>query len=89
MDYFDLSENPFLYQGKSTPTHFLVIAFESDWLYPAAQSRDIVRKLKQQKADVSYCEIPSSFGHDSFLVSFEEEAHLIKHFLKRMEKEYL
>ena len=34
--------------------------------------------------NATYCEIDSTYGHDAFLVEIEEEAHLIKHFLKRV-----
>jgi homoserine O-acetyltransferase/O-succinyltransferase len=82
MDYFDLSGDKFFRRHKKIDTKFLVIAFSSDWLYPPDQSKDIVRLFKGRSVDVSFCEIRSEYGHDSFLVETDEEAHLIKHFLK-------
>jgi homoserine O-acetyltransferase len=87
MDYFDLSGEGLRVPGRSIATRFLVIAFKSDWLYPSAHSREIVRYLKAANVNVSYCEIPSTYGHDAFLVEFEEEAHLIKHFLRKVEQD--
>lgn len=83
MDYFDLSGNKLI--PSDTPLHirFLVIAFKSDWLYPAYQSQDIVRQLKIKGQDATYCEINSTYGHDAFLLEVEEETHLIKHFLNK------
>ncbi len=83
LDYFDLSGDNFIPRNKTISTRFLVIAFKSDWLYPAYQSQDIVRKLKMRHADATYCEIKSTYGHDAFLLEVEEQTHLIKHFLNK------
>jgi len=83
MDYFDLSGDKFIPKNKIIDTRFLVIAFKSDWLYPAYQSEEIVRKLKVRHVDATYCEIKSTYGHDAFLVEVEEQTHLIKHFLNK------
>ncbi|MFH2138021.1 MAG: homoserine O-acetyltransferase [Candidatus Omnitrophota bacterium] len=82
MDYFDLSQGKLFPTGKTVDTRFLVIAFRSDWLYPSAQSKELVRELKMRHVDTTYCEIASTYGHDAFLLEVEEETHLIKHFLK-------
>jgi homoserine O-acetyltransferase len=34
--------------------------------------------------DATHCEIYSTYGDDAFLLEFEQETHLIKHFLKRV-----
>lgn len=83
MDYFDLSQDKLIPKDKHPDIRFLVIAFKSDWLYPSYQSQDIVRQLKIRGCDATYCEINSTYGHDAFLLEFEEETHLIKHFLDK------
>lgn len=83
MDYFDLSGNQLFAQSKKTGVRFLVIAFKSDWLYPAYQSQEIVRQLKIRDIDAVYCQIDSTYGHDAFLLEIEEESHLIRHFLDK------
>jgi len=84
MDYFDLQKDKKLaHVFEGLKARFLVIAFSSDWLYPPAQSKDIVKALKMNGIDVTYCEISSSHGHDAFLLEFDEETKLIKHFLQR------
>lgn len=83
MDYFDLSDEALFPKGKPIHTRFLVVAFQSDWLYPAYQSQEIVRQLKMRHADATYCEIKSTYGHDAFLLEIDEETHLIKHFLNK------
>jgi homoserine O-acetyltransferase/O-succinyltransferase len=62
----------------------LVIAFKSDWLYPAYQSQEIVRACKLAGVDATYCEVHSTYGHDAFLLEIEEETNLVKHFLNKV-----
>lgn len=83
IDYFDLSDGRLLAEGRTVDTRFLVISFQSDWLYPSYQSREIVRQLKKRQVEATYCELRSTDGHDAFLVDVEEQATLIRHFLKR------
>jgi homoserine O-acetyltransferase/O-succinyltransferase len=67
---------------KGLAAKVLVIAFKSDWLYPAYQSQEIVKACKLAGVNASYCEINSIYGHDSFLLEIEQEAPLIGNFLK-------
>lgn len=85
IDTFDVSGGKNLYEVfKGIKTKVLVIAFKSDWLYPASQSREIVKACKWAGVDTTYCEIESTYGHDAFLLEVEEETHLVKHFLQRV-----
>ncbi|TFH36910.1 MAG: homoserine O-acetyltransferase [Dehalococcoidia bacterium] len=86
IDQFDLTNGRGLDVALNSAgnTQFLVIAFTSDWLFPAYQSQDIVRACKRAGLDVTYCEIASTYGHDAFLLEVEEQTHLITHFLKRV-----
>lgn len=70
---------------KGLEASVMVIAFASDWLYPAYQSKDIVRACKHAGVDTTYCEILSTYGHDAFLLEIEGQTHLISHFLRRVE----
>ncbi|MDQ1333690.1 MAG: homoserine O-acetyltransferase/O-succinyltransferase [Thermodesulfobacteriota bacterium] len=82
IDYFDLSDGRLIPEGKRTSTRFLVISFQSDWLYPSYQSQEIVRQLKKRQVEATYCELRSAYGHDAFLVDVEEQTMLIRHFLE-------
>jgi homoserine O-acetyltransferase len=85
MDNFDASEGkPLQDILKGVKAKALIIAFKSDWLYPAYQSKEIVRACKLSEIDATYCEIDSTYGHDAFLLEIEEETHLISHFLKKV-----
>jgi homoserine O-acetyltransferase/O-succinyltransferase len=87
MDYFDLQKDkPLAHAFRDLKAKFMVIAFSSDWLYPPYQSKDIVRALKMNGIDVTYCEISSDYGHDAFLLEYEEETKLIGHFLNNVRK---
>jgi homoserine O-acetyltransferase/O-succinyltransferase len=59
----------------------LVLAFKSDWLYPTYQSQEIIKACKLAGVEASYCEVSSTYGHDSFLLETEQEAQLIGGFL--------
>jgi homoserine O-acetyltransferase len=65
----------------------LVISFTSDWLYPTYQSRDMVKAMKKNGVDVSFCEIEAKCGHDAFLLPNERQSTLINRFLKRVHEE--
>jgi homoserine O-acetyltransferase len=83
MDNFDASKDKPLHEVLSgKPLKVLVIAFKSDWLYPAYQSKEIVKVCKHAGIGASFCEVDSTYGHDAFLLEIEEETHLISHFLK-------
>ena len=84
-DYFDLRRQ----HGRGseveafakTEAKFLVISFTSDWLYPTYQSRAMVKSMKKNNLDVSFCEIEAEWGHDAFLLPNERLSTLIKGFL--------
>jgi homoserine O-acetyltransferase/O-succinyltransferase len=89
MDNFDASQGKPLQEAlQGIKAKLLVIAFKSDWLYPAYQSKEIVRACKLSGVEATYCEIDSTYGHDAFLLEVEEETHLIAHFLKKVFYEY-
>ncbi len=82
IDYFNILNGTNLSDiFKDLKAKVLVIAFKSDWLYPAYQSQEIVKACKLAGVDATYCEINSTYGHDAFLLEIEEEADLIEHFL--------
>lgn len=88
MDIFDAFENSKKETSlKKIKGPVLVIAFKSDWLYPAYQSKEIVKACKLAGINVSYCEIESTYGHDAFLLEVKEQTHLIRNFLKRVYSE--
>lgn len=84
-DYFDLGQEhgngSDVVAFSKTRAKFLVISFTSDWLYPTYQSREIVKALKKNGLDASFCEIEARWGHDAFLLPNERMSAVIKGFL--------
>lgn len=84
MDYFDLAQEfggalPAAFSG--TRTRFCVMSFTSDWLFPTTESRRVVRALNAAAANVSFVEIESDWGHDSFLLDVPEMFDTIRGFV--------
>ncbi|MET0363026.1 MAG: homoserine O-acetyltransferase, partial [Sphingobium sp.] len=84
-DYFDLAED----HGGSlalafarTRARFCLISFDTDWLYPTAQSRHIVHALNAAGAAASFVELRSPFGHDAFLLEAPAMNRVIDGFLR-------
>lgn len=72
---------------SNVKTKNLVVSFTSDWLYPTYQSRGIVKAMKKNGLDVSFCEIEAKCGHDAFLLPNERQSTLINKFLDRVYEE--
>ena len=83
MDYFDLVREAGSLRAAlaGVQSKFLVVSFSSDWLFPPYQSREIVKALRQNQAEVIYTEIASDYGHDAFLLEAEQLGRLITGFL--------
>jgi len=71
LDYFDPAHT---FDGDlnkafaAARANFLVISFTTDWRFSPERSREIVRPLLHNHCNVSYAEITSAHGHDSFLM---------------------
>src|SRR5271163_4232863 len=75
MDYFDLAaeHGGVLAEAfRGTASRFCVMSFTSDWLFPTPESRALVQALNAVAANVSFVEIPTDRGHDSFLLEEPE-----------------
>ncbi len=60
---------------------FCLVSFDTDWLYPTADSRTIVHALNAAAAPVSFVELSAPYGHDSFLLECPSLDRVIKGFL--------
>ncbi|WP_294395730.1 homoserine O-acetyltransferase [uncultured Sphingomonas sp.] len=85
LDYFDLAEehggllaNAF----RDKRTRFCVVSFDTDWLYPTAESRAIAHALNAAGAAVSFVELSSPFGHDAFLLDMPELNQVVDGFIR-------
>ena len=86
MSYFDLSEahgGRLVEAFAGTSARFCVVSFDTDWLYPTAESRKIAHALNAAGAPVSFMELAAPFGHDSFLLDVPALDQVISGFLSR------
>jgi homoserine O-acetyltransferase len=86
MDYFDLANghHSLVEALERVRSAFLVVSFTSDWLFPTYQSKEIVRALHANGVPTSFLEIPSSYGHDAFLLPSPELAEAVAGFLDNL-----
>ena len=84
MDYFDLAEE---HGGRladaftGATARFCLVSFDTDWLYPTADSRAVVHALNAVAAPVSFVELSALYGHDSFLLDVPALDRVVEGFL--------
>jgi homoserine O-acetyltransferase len=84
LDYFDPAQD---YEGDLNKAfararaNFLVISFTTDWRFSPQRSREIVRPLLHNHRNVSYAEITSNHGHDSFLMDDSQYMDVVRAYL--------
>ena len=87
LDYFDPAR---AYDGdlsaafRTAKANFLIISFTSDWRFSPERSREIVKALLDNALNVSYAEITSSFGHDSFLMEAAGYHELVRAYMSNI-----
>jgi homoserine O-acetyltransferase len=87
LDYFD----PAFDHGGNLPAalarataDFLVVSFTTDWRFSPARSRELVYALLHNRRNVSYAEIKSDAGHDSFLLDDAQYHALLTAYFDRI-----
>ena len=83
LSYFDLEKKYGSLEAafSKTTCQFLILAINSDWLYPPKQSKEIVKALMKQGKRVTYSVLDSPYGHDAFLLKNERLEQLLEAFL--------
>jgi len=64
---------------------FLIVSFSSDWRFSPKRSREIVRALLDNDLDVSYIDVESELGHDSFLLPIPQYHRVLRAYYDRIE----
>ena len=83
MDYFDpLTPPGALDRVVADPVTNLILSFDTDWRFSTAHSRRIVRALEGAAIPVTFREISSPWGHDSFLLPIQPYHETIRAFLQ-------
>lgn len=92
LDYFDPAHNT---GGDLTralshvQSNFLLVSFSTDWRFPPARSREIVKALLNNATPVTYAEIDAPHGHDAFLLDDARYHAVVREYFKRIAKEIL
>lgn len=85
MDYFDhdqtFRKNIEFSHNPNNHLKYLIVSFTSDWLFPTIESKMIVNQLNSLSREVSFLEIDTDKGHDSFLLEEPQLDDVIKGFL--------
>lgn len=87
LDYFDPARE---YDGNldrafaAARANFLVLSFTTDWRFAPERSRAIVQALLHNHLNVSYAEISSAHGHDSFLMQDQHYHDVMRVYLNRI-----
>jgi homoserine O-acetyltransferase/O-succinyltransferase len=89
MDYFDISSSygQLKQAFARIKARCLFVSYSSDWLFPTAQTREMVSALLSNGKPVSFIEVDSPYGHDAFLVEEERLRRIISGFLEGVGKE--
>jgi len=88
MDRFDPFAEPQAFERMAElATRFLLVSFDSDWRFDSSHSSAIQRNLARAGVPVSFREIESPWGHDSFLLDLPEYHRTVEAFLDRLWRE--
>jgi homoserine O-acetyltransferase len=71
LDYFDPAarhDGDLARAFAGATAKFQIVSFTTDWRFPPARSREILRALVANRLDASYAEIDAPHGHDAFLL---------------------
>ncbi len=83
MDYFDpFASAEGVQRLQDDPVRYLVISFDSDWRFSSQHSQLIVKHLAEAQQPVTYREIRSPWGHDSFLLTIDAYLDTVRAFLE-------
>lgn len=68
-------------------TRFCVLSFDTDWRFDTSHSRRITHVLERGRLPVTFREIASPWGHDSFLLPIPAYHDTLRAFLERAREE--
>ena len=87
MDLFDVADHGGSVNAGLARVHAkrtLVVGVETDILFPLEQQRQIADGLNKAGREVTYRELDSIYGHDSFLVDAEKFSPIVADFFFRL-----
>ena len=87
LDYFDPAREhggDLSRTFASSRCKYLLASFTTDWRFSPARSREIVKALVDNRADVSYAEIDAPHGHDAFLLEDPRYLAVMRAYFERI-----
>ncbi len=87
LDYFDPARahgGDLTRAFEVTRAKFLLVSFSTDWRFPPARSREMVKALLENRRDVSYAEIDAPHGHDAFLLDDARYLNVVRSYFERI-----
>lgn len=86
MDYFDPFADPIRTRTQiaKSDTRFLVLSFDSDWRFSTGHAREMAGELRAAGAPVTFREISSPHGHDSFLFPTPDYHQTLASYIDRL-----
>ncbi|NNC99681.1 MAG: homoserine O-acetyltransferase [Gammaproteobacteria bacterium] len=90
LDYFDPAarfDGSLVAAFQKAQADFMVVSFSSDWRFAPERSREIVRALYANNLNVSYAEIQSPQGHDSFLLDIPDYFKIMRAYMAHIERQ--
>ncbi len=88
LDYFDPARDSggdLTQAFARAKANFLLISFSTDWRFPPARSRELVKALLDSQHALSYAEIDAPHGHDTFLLEDPRYLGLLRAYFDQME----
>jgi homoserine O-acetyltransferase len=73
--------------AAASDKRFLLVSFTTDWRFPPARSREIVKALVDNRIAVSYAEIDAPHGHDAFLLEDPRYHGVMRAYFERIAAE--
>ena len=75
LDYYDPAadfDDDLVRACQQIEASALVVSFSSDWRFTTARAKEFVQAMMRARVNVSFAEIESEFGHDSFLMTIAD-----------------
>lgn len=66
---------------KESTTEIICISISSDWLFHPTHQKNLIKKLKKEKANIIHHSLVSEHGHDAFLIEFKKLEKIITPYL--------
>jgi homoserine O-acetyltransferase len=90
LDYFDPARahgGDLARAFAAAQARFLLVSFTTDWRFPPARSRELVKALVDNRHELSYAEIAAPQGHDAFLLDDARYHNVLRAYFDNVARE--